>query len=101
MSTLPLETEPLAVDVEVTEEELVVRLLDGRRIAAPLAWYPRLLYATPAERQRWQLLRGGYAIEWPDIDEHIGVEGILAGRPSAETTKSLRRWLASRGAVTE
>ncbi len=101
MSTLTLETEPLAVDVEVTEEDLIVRLLDGRRIAVPLAWYPRLLYATPAERQRWQLLGGGYAIEWPDIDEHIGVEGILAGRPSGESTKSLRRWLASRGVVTE
>lgn len=97
MTTLTLETEPLAVDVEVTAEELIVRLADGRRIAVPLAWYPRLLHATPAERQHWQLLGEGYAIEWPDIDEHIGVEGLLAGRPSGESAKSLKRWLASRG----
>lgn len=100
MSSLTLETEPLAVDVEVTEEELVVRLLDGRRTAVPLAWYP-LWHATPTERQRWQLLGEGYAIQWPDIDEHIRVEGLLAGRPSGESAESLTRWLASRGIVKE
>lgn len=51
---------------------------------------------SPEERQNWRLLGGGYAIEWPDLDEHIGVEGLLAGRRSGESQESLRRWLVSR-----
>ncbi len=79
MSTLVLETEPLAIGVSVTEEELTVELTDGRRIMVPLAWYPRLLHASPLERGNWQLLGDGYAIEWPDLDEHIGVESCWQG----------------------
>jgi len=86
----------MAVDVEVTEEELIVSLADGRRLIVPLIWYPRLFYATREERMNWRLLGGGYAIEWPDIDEHIGVDGLLAGRQSGESVESLRRWLISR-----
>ncbi len=56
MTTLALETEPIAVSVTVTEDDLMVDLTDGRRIIVPLAWYPRLMYATDAERQKWQLL---------------------------------------------
>jgi hypothetical protein len=96
MSTLVLETDPLAKAVAVTDEELTVELADGRRIMVPLAWYPRLLNATPTERQNWRLLGDGYAIEWPDIDEHVGVEGLLAGRLSGESRQSLEQWLASR-----
>jgi hypothetical protein len=96
MSTLALEKEPIAVKVGVTEDSLTVNLSDGRRILVPLAWYPRLLNASPVERQNWQLLGDGYAIEWPDLDEHIGIEGLLAGRPSGESPQSLSRWLASR-----
>jgi hypothetical protein len=95
MSTLVLETEPIAVQVAITDEELIVDLTDGRRMMVPLAWYPRLLLASPAERQNFQLLGDGYAIEWPDLDEHIGIEGMLAGRHSGESHKSLERWLAS------
>jgi hypothetical protein len=95
MRTLVLETEPIAVQVAITDEELIVDLTDGRRMMVPLAWYPRLLLASPAERQNFQLLGDGYAIEWPDLDEHIGIEGMLAGRHSGESHKSLERWLAS------
>jgi hypothetical protein len=98
MSTLVLDVEPTAVDVSVTDDDLTVRLADGRRISVPLAWYPRLLNATQDERMHWQLLGDGYAIEWPDIDEHIGLEGLLAGRPSGESPQSLKRWLDSRRA---
>jgi len=101
MSTLVLEAEPIAIDVMVTDDELIIGLTDGRRISVPLAWYPRLLYASPAERQNWQLLGEGYAIEWPELDEHIGIEGLLAGRPSGESQRSLQRWLASRKAGSE
>jgi hypothetical protein len=96
MTTLALETEPIAVNVVVTEDNLVVDLTDGRTIIVPLAWYPRLMYATVGERQNWQLLGDGYAIEFPDLDEHIGVEGLLAGRHSGESQKSLENWLNNR-----
>jgi hypothetical protein len=96
MATLVLEVEPIAVEVNVTDDDLTARLADGRRIVVPLAWYPRLLNATKAERNHWDLLGDGYAIEWPDLDEHIGIEGLLAGRMSGESPESLKRWLDSR-----
>jgi hypothetical protein len=96
MNTLMLEIEPIALEVRVTDEKLIVDLTDGRSIIIPLEWYPRLAYGTPEERQNWQLLGDGYAIEWPDLDEHIGIEGLLAGRRSSESEKSLERWLGSR-----
>lgn len=96
MNTLVLEAEPAAAAVQVTEEWLTLDLVDGRTLRVPLAWYPRLVHATPQERDHWRLLGGGYAIEWPDLDEHIGVEGLLAGRRSGESTPSLQRWLEAR-----
>jgi hypothetical protein len=96
MSTLTLEQDPLAVDVVVTGESFTVVLADGRSLSVPLAWYPRLVHATQAEHANWRLLGDGYAIEWPDLDEHIGVEGLLAGRRSGESEGSLKRWIAAR-----
>jgi hypothetical protein len=96
MTTLTLETEPLAAQVRVTEEKLIVDLVDGRSLSVPLSWYPRLLHASQKERQNWQLLGDGYAIEWVDLDEHIGVEGLLAGRHSGESCDSFERWLGAR-----
>ena len=96
MTTLVLETEPAVLEVEVTAERLTVELTDRRTISVPLAWYPRLVAGTPGERQNWLLLGDGYAIEWPDLDEHIGIEGLLAGRRSGESQRSLDRWLDSR-----
>lgn len=99
MSTLVLEQDPFAVGLSVTGDTLTVTLGDGRSLSVPLAWYPRLAQATEAERDHWQLLGGGYAIEWPDLDEHIGVAGLLAGHRSGESPASLQRWMASRGNV--
>ncbi len=96
MSTLVLEVEPAAMEVEVTNDDLIVDLADGRRLIVPLAWYPRLLFAEHSERQNWHLLGDGYAIEWPDLDEHIGIDGLSAGRHSGESRKSFERWLDSR-----
>jgi hypothetical protein len=96
MSTLVLEIEPLATTIALTDEDLTVNLADGRRIVVPLAWYPRLLNASQTERQNWRRLGDGYAIEWPDLDEHIGIERLLAGRHGGESQQSLGRWLASR-----
>jgi hypothetical protein len=66
-----------AVGVTCTGELLQVTLSDGRIISAPLAWSPRLLAATPAQRQNWRLIGGGVGIHWPDIDEDISVKGLL------------------------
>jgi hypothetical protein len=91
-----LEREPVAETVSVTSDKLLVDLADGRSLSVPLGWYPRLRHGSRAERRNWRLLGDGYATEWPDLDEHIGVEGLLAGRASGESKKSLSRWLASR-----
>jgi len=96
MTTLVLETPPTVAAVTVTDEKLIVDLADGRSLLVPLTWYPRLLHGSPEERRHWELLGNGYAIEWPDLDEHIGIEGLLAGRQSSESQKSLERWLAMR-----
>ena len=77
----------------VTEDTLTVELSDGRTIAVPLAWYPRLIHATKKERGNWRLIGKGQGIHWPDLDEDVSVEGLLAGRPSGESQESFRRWL--------
>ena len=82
---------PFAEDVRVSDDELEVSLTDGRRIAVPLVWYPRLLRATPAQRQNWELLGEGEGIHWPDIDEDLSVEGLLRGSPSPQTRRSATR----------
>jgi hypothetical protein len=97
MTTLTLEIEPLAAQISLTDEKLIVDLVDGRSLIIPLSWYPRLLNASQQERQNWQLLGDGYAIEWIDLDEHIGIEGLLAGRRSGESHHSFERWLTTRG----
>ena len=70
---------PLARTVTVTEEDLIVGLADGRVISVPLAWFPRLANASPAVRGNWALLGDGEGIHWPEADEDISVEGLLAG----------------------
>ena len=98
MTTLVLETDPTIIGVETSHNRLIVQLQDERHLVIPLDWYPRLQRATDEERQNWQLLGDGYAIHWPDLDEYIGVEGLLAGRRSGESEKSFQRWLVARSA---
>lgn len=74
-----IEVIPLAQDVRVTEDELIVPLVDGRTISVPLAWFPRLLHATPQQRSHFELLGDGDGIHWPDLDEDISVAGLLRG----------------------
>lgn len=80
MHILILEAEPLAVDVSFSGGAFRVALDDGRELSVPLAWFPRLLHGTPEQRRRWELIGVGQGIHWPDLDEDISVEGILAGR---------------------
>jgi len=69
---------PKAEDVRVTKDTLSVDLSDGRTISVPLEWFPRLVHATPEERNNWRLIGKGHGIHWEDIDEDISVEGLLA-----------------------
>jgi hypothetical protein len=85
-----------ATGVKVTRTALAVDLADGRTVTVPLGWYPRLAHGTSQERGRWRLIGGGMGIHWPDLDEDISVEGLLAGHPSGESQASLQRWLAGR-----
>jgi hypothetical protein len=82
--------------VTVTEDALTVDLDDGRTISVPLAWYPRLLHGTPEERAHTRLIGGGEGIHWPELDEDIRVEGLLLGKPSGESQRSLKAWLEAR-----
>ena len=88
-----------AVAINITDDTLSVDLIDGRSIAVPLAWYPRLVHGTPAERENWRLIGNGEGIHWEDLDEDVSVEGLLIGYPSAESQPSLQRWLQRRNSV--
>ncbi|MBK8246656.1 MAG: DUF2442 domain-containing protein [Gemmatimonadetes bacterium] len=90
---------PLATAVSVTAESLVVELLDGRTLTVPLGWFPRLQHGTDEERATWRLIGRGEGIHWEPLDEDISVDGLVAGRGSAESQVSLKRWLAARGAT--
>jgi hypothetical protein len=83
-------------NVLIDAEMLTVVLDDGRVISVPLTWYPRLWHGTPEERANFRLIGGGEGICWPDLDEDISVEDLLAGRRSGESEASLRRWLRRR-----
>lgn len=88
--------EALAVGVTVTDDTLSVELSDGRTIAAPVAWYPRLAHATTLERANWRLIGGGAGIHWPAVDEDVSVSNLLNGQPSSESQSSFKRWLDGR-----
>ena len=88
MTTLTLNSEPLALDVSIGENSIVVDLDDGRTLSVPIAWFPRLRKATEPQRKNWRLLGRGEGIHWPDIDEDISVLGLLAGFGDAAVGKA-------------
>lgn len=85
-----------AVSVTVTDDTLSVDLEDGRTISVPIVWYPRLAHGTPEERANFRISGAGYGIHWPDLDEDIGIEGLLLGKKSTEGPASFERWLVKR-----
>ena len=89
---------PEAEGVSVTDDTLHVELSDGRSISVPLAWYPRLVHAAQEKRDNWELIGKGQGIRWPDLDEDLSVEGLIAGRPSGESQRSFKRWLEAKRA---
>jgi hypothetical protein len=87
MSSSVVEANPRAQDVSVSEDELTIALADGRRISVPLAWFPRLLHASPTQRSNWALLGDGEGIHWPEIDEDLSVAVILRGTPAPSPSR--------------
>ena len=83
MTTSDLSPGQAVKAVRFSENSLIVDLVDGRTISAPLAWFPRLLRATPAQKDNWRKAGGGFGIHWPDVDEDISTEGLLRGEPAA------------------
>lgn len=77
-------TDERVLDVRFDDHSLIVDLMDGRTISAPLAWYPRLLAATEDQRIHWERSSGGYGIHWPDVDEDLSTEGLLRGAPATK-----------------
>jgi len=97
MSTLKVDAaEARAQQVKVTSDTLKVDLTDGRTISVPLAWFPRLLHGSIAERNNWRLIAQGEGIHWTDLDEDVSVEGLLLGQQSRESLASLEKWLHAR-----
>ena len=84
MSSSVLKNVPRAMAVVCTEDELRVSLTDGRWLSVPIAWFPRLAHALPADRANFELLGEGEGIHWPSLDEDVSVAGLIAGQPSFE-----------------
>jgi len=82
MGILALAADERVADVQVSEDTLSVRLMDGRTITVPLTWYPRLLNANGQQRKNWKVSGGGYGIRWEEIDEDLSTEGLLRGAPA-------------------
>jgi hypothetical protein len=97
MTTFTIDLQTIrAQHVEVTDNALIVDLMDGRTISVPLVWYPRLLHGTPEERKNWRFIGDRVGMHWPDLDEDISVANIIVGRPSGESQRSFQRWLEER-----
>jgi len=89
-------TVPVATRVEVSDVALTVDLADGRTVSVPLLWYPRLVHGSRQERDNWRFIGHGDGIHWPALDEDISIANLLAGKPSGESQRSLKRWLEDR-----
>ena len=96
VSVIPVLTISRVVEVSVTDDTLTVDLEDGRTISIPVGWYPRLAYGTPDERTNYEISGAGHGIHWPDLDEDIGIEGLLLGKKSMESPSSFEKWLKLR-----
>ncbi len=79
MTTLAVELHPQAQSIQCSDATIIIDLVDGRTVSAPLVWFPRLSQASKSQRENWQLLGDGEGIHWPDIDEGLSVAGLLMG----------------------
>jgi hypothetical protein len=79
MTSFAVETNPRAVEIAITDDELIAHLADGRTVSVPLAWFPRLLHASAEERSNFRVIGDGEYINWPMLDEDLSVSGLLRG----------------------
>jgi hypothetical protein len=91
--TLPL---PRVISASVTDDTLSVDMEDGRTVSVPIGWFPRLAHGNASERANFQISGAGYGLHWPDLDEDIGIEGLLLGKHSTESPQSFEKWLQGR-----
>ena len=91
MTSSAASPDPRARQVHIEHEELVVELVDGRRVSVPLTWFPRLLHASPLQRQKWELLGDGEGIHWIEIDEDLSIVGLLRGTPAPGAATTAQR----------
>ena len=97
MSTFSVDLkEQTAQDARFNDDDLMIKLNDGRTRSVPLAWFPRLFHATPVERANWRWVGRGIGIHWPDLDEDTAIDDLILGRPTGEGQQSLRQWLDAR-----
>ena len=83
--------DPRAHAVHIEHDELIVDLVDGRRVSVPLTWFPRLLHATPVQRRKWELLGDGEGIHWTEIDEDLSIVGLLRGTPAPGAASTVQQ----------
>ena len=86
MGILAIRADERVRDVTFSADSFTVELMDGRAISTPLAWFPRLLHASPEQRRNWQVGGAGYGIHWPDVDEDLSTEGLLRGAPAPRSS---------------
>lgn len=99
--TIELLEVPKIQNVTITADTLTADLSDGRTISVPLAWYPRLLNGSAEERNDWRFIADGEGIHWNQLDEDISIKNLIAGQPSGESQRSLKRWLDHRATTIE
>lgn len=87
----------MPIHVTVTDDTLSVDMEDGRTVSVPIGWYPRLAHGTPKERSNFEISGAGFGLHWPDLDEDIGIEGLLLGKRSTENPASFQKWLKNKG----
>ena len=85
-----------AFSVTITDDTFTVDLEDGRTISVPIGWFPRLAYGTAEERSNFQISGAGRGVHWPDLDEDVGIEGLLLGKKSTESASWFKKWLERR-----
>ena len=91
MSTAANSVEPRVMSIEVTDDEILAHLVDGRTISVPLVWSWRVSEATQEQRQHFEILGDGQGVHWPELDEDISVDGMLHGSPAHRPQKSTRQ----------
>ena len=91
MSTAANIVEPRGMSIEVTDDEILAHLVDGRMISIPFVWSWRVSEATQEQRQHFEILGDGQGVHWPEVDEAISVEGMLHSSTAHRPTKSTRQ----------